>query len=62
MLRVAVDAPDLVVRAVGSLALGDVLTVEGGEVVSCTGATLRSPRTANIGGVAPLVTSGALAC
>ena len=61
MLRVAVDAPDLVVHAVGGLALGDVLAMEGGEVVTCTGAALGSPRAANVSGVTPLVASGALA-
>ena len=40
--------------------MGDVLAVEGGEVVTCTGAALGGPRAANIGGVTPLVASGAL--
>ena len=61
-MRIAVDAPDLIVRAVGGLALSGVLAVKGGEVVSCTGTTLGSPRAANISGVTPLVASGALSC
>ena len=34
MSIVAVDAPDFVVQTVSGLALGDVLAVEGGQVVS----------------------------
>ena len=62
MLHIAVDAPDLIVRTVGGLALSSVLTVKGGEVVSCTGTALGSPRAANVSGVTPLVASGALSC
>ena len=61
-MHIAVDALDLVVRAVEGLALSGVLTVKGGEVVSCTGTALGSPRAANVSGVTPLVASGALAC
>ena len=61
MLVIAVGAPDLVVRTIRGLALGDVLTVKSGEVIPCTCAALGGPRAADVGGVTPLMTSGALA-
>ena len=60
MIFVAVDAPNLVVRTVGGLASLDMLSVEGGEVVSSTLAALGSPCTADVSRVTPLMTSGAL--
>ena len=60
MVVVAVGAPNLVVRTVVGFARLDVLTVEGGEVVTSTLAALGNPGTADIGGMAPLMASGAL--
>jgi len=60
MFRVAVCAAQLGVCTGFGLASTGVLVVEGGEVVFCTASALRASRAADIGGVSPLETSGAL--
>ena len=61
MIVVAVGTVYLIVCARFGLAVRDVLSVEGGEVVACTGTALRGSGSTDVSRMPPLKTSGALA-